>query len=261
MHIPRSFSRLLLAALLSAPLVLSACGGDDDGGGESQTTITVSGAFALYPLVVLWAEEYHALHADVVFDVSAGARHGQSDAVRAADVAMVSRECRVADQGAAAVAVAKDAVVAVINADNPALDQVLATGLTPESGAQIWLSGELATWGALVGTDDASEIHVYTRADAAGAAEMWALFLGGTAQEDLQGIAVQGDPGLAEAVRQDTLGIGFNNIGFAYDPETGAPVDGLCVVPVDLDGDGTVAADEDFYAEKAAITAAIASGQ
>ncbi len=265
MHIPRSFSRLLLAALLSVPLVLSACGGDDDGGGESQTTITVSGAFALYPLVVLWAEEYHALHADVVFDVSAGgAGKGMSDVLSgAADVAMVSREVRAeeADQGAAAVAVAKDAVVAVINADNPMRDQVLATGLTPESGAQIWLSGELATWGALVGTDDASEIHVYTRADAAGAAEMWALFLGGTAQEDLQGIAVQGDPGLAEAVRQDALGIGFNNIGFAYDPETGAPVDGLRVVPVDLDGDGTIAADEDFYADKAAITAAIASGQ
>jgi len=74
MHIPRSFSRLLLAALLSAPLVLSACGGDDDGGGESQTTITVSGAFALYPLVVLWAEEYHALHADVGSTCRRGAR-------------------------------------------------------------------------------------------------------------------------------------------------------------------------------------------
>ena len=95
MHIPRSFSRLLLAALLSVPLVLSACGGDDDGGGESQTTITVSGAFALYPLVVLWAEEYHALHADVVFDVSAGgAGKGMSDVLSgAADVAMVSRRC------------------------------------------------------------------------------------------------------------------------------------------------------------------------
>jgi phosphate transport system substrate-binding protein len=69
---------------------------------------------------------------------------------------------------------------------------------------------------------------------------------------------VNGDPGLAEAVRQDALGIGYNNIGFAYNLETGAQLDGLVVIPLDLDGDGRISADEDFYATKDAIAAAIA---
>ena len=260
----RSTARLTLTLLVLVPLLLGACGGDDKGS-SSKTTITVSGAFALYPMVVKWTEEYHELHPDVQFDVSAGgAGKGMSDVLAGAvDVAMVSREVRQeeTDQGATGFAVAKDAVVAAVNASNPALDRLLATGLTPETGASMWLTGETVTWGALLGTDDTSEIHVYTRADSAGAAEMWAKFLGGTAQEELKGIAVQGDPGLAEAVRQDTLGIGYNNIGFAYDPTTGKPVEGLHVVPIDLDGNGKISPEEDFYATKDEMTAAIADGR
>ena len=34
------------------------------------------------------------------------------------------------------------------------------------------------------------------------------------------GVGVFGDPGLAQAVKKDPLGIGFNNIGYAYDATT-----------------------------------------
>ena len=39
-------------------------------------------------------------------------------------------------------------------------------------------------------------------------------------QDDLQGVGVFGDPGLASAVRKDVSGIGFNNIGYIYDAKT-----------------------------------------
>jgi len=62
-------------------------------------------------------------------------------------------------------------------------------------------------------------IHVFTRADACGAADVWAKFLGDMKQEDLLGIAVQADPGLLEAVVKDPLAIGYNNLNYAYDAE------------------------------------------
>ncbi len=43
---------------------------------------------------------------------------------------------------------------------------------------------------------------MYTRSDAAGAAETWAKYFG-KKQEDIQGVAVFGDPGLALAVKKD----------------------------------------------------------
>jgi phosphate transport system substrate-binding protein len=259
--------RLTLVLPVALSLLAVACGGGDSNS-PSKATITISGAFALYPMVVQWTEEYHRLHSDVEFDVSGGgAGKGMSDVLAGAvDVAMVSREIRQeeTDRGAVGVAVVKDAVVATVNANNPVLDQLLSAGLTPVAGARIWISTEITTWGQLVSTDNADPINVYTRADASGAGEMWARFLGGQVQEDLQqgkSTAVQGDPGLAEAVRQDRLGIGYNNIGFAYDLTTGQPVDGLSVVPLDLNGDGTVSPDESFYSDKASLTAAIAEGR
>lgn len=254
-------SRTLGVLLAGLTVLLAGCG---QPAAASPDTVAISGAFALYPMVVRWTEEYQALHPEITFDVQAGgAGKGMSDVLAGAvDIAMVSREVRPeeADQGAMPVGVAKDAVVATVSAENPMLDDLLATGLTPDKAAAIWM-GDPTTWGAVVGSDDASEVHVFTRADAAGAAEMWALYMGGEAQEDLGGIAVQGDPGLGEAVREDPLGIGFNNLNFAYDAETGVPIEGLAVVPLDLNGDGQIGADEDFYATQSDLAAAIGDGR
>ena len=44
--------------------------------------ITISGAFALYPLVVKWSEEFQKLHPRVIVNVSAGgAGKGMTDAL------------------------------------------------------------------------------------------------------------------------------------------------------------------------------------
>jgi phosphate transport system substrate-binding protein len=83
-------------------------------------------------------------------------------------------------------------------------------------------------------------------------------YLGGKAQEELTGTAVNGDPGLAEAVRQDPLGIGYNNIAFAYDLSTGQQVAGIRVIPIDQNADGQISADENFYDTRAAINKAVA---
>ena len=73
----------------------------------------------------------------------------------------------------------------------------------------------------MVGRPEVTDpIHVYTRSDAAGAPETWAKYLG-KKQENLQGIGVYGDPGLLDAVVKDPLGIGYNNLNYAYDPKTG----------------------------------------
>jgi phosphate transport system substrate-binding protein len=263
---------ITLIALAVLAATLAACGGTTadttvepaaDTAAEEERTLAVSGAFALFPMMTVWAEQYSALHPNVRFDVQGGgAGKGMTDVLAGAvDIAMVSRELKAEEtgQGAFGVPVTIDAVVATVNADNPHIDAILAHGLTPEAAAAIWMSQETATWGQLLGTDATEAITVYTRSDSAGAAEVWAKFMGGEVQEDLKGTAVNGDPGLAEAVRQDALGIGFNNIGFAYNLETGEQLEGLRVIPLDLNGDGQISADEDFYATKDAIAAAIAA--
>ena len=257
-------------------LFVVACGGTEqansNGNGRSgeavaatETSISVSGAFALFPLMTIWTEAYQALHANVQFDVQAGgAGKGMTDVLSgAADVAMLSREPRQEelDQGAFLVPVTIDSVLGTVNAGNPHLEQLLQQGITPEDANRLWVTQEIRTWGELLGNGNSQPINVYTRSDSSGAAEMWALFSEGQAQEDLRGTAVNGDPGVAEAVRQDQAGIGYNNVAFAYDPTTGQPITGLHPIPLDLNGNGQIDAEEDFYGSRDEFTAAVSAGR
>ena len=225
-------------------------------------SLSLSGAWALYPMALKWAEEFQRLHSGVRIDVQAGgAGKGMADVLAgAADVGMVSREINPAEteKGALAVAVTKDAVVPTINRRNPFLADLLRRGLKKEELAGIWIAKTITSWGGLVGRKDSSPIHVYTRSDACGAAETWAAYLG-KRQEDLTGVGVYGDPGVAEAVKRDPLGIGFNNVNFAYDAKTKSPVEGLEVCPIDLDGNGTLDPAERVYATRDDIIRAIAA--
>jgi phosphate transport system substrate-binding protein len=233
-----------------------------------EGTITMSGAWALYPMAVKWAEEFQKLHPKVKIDIAAGgAGKGMADALAAVvDIGNVSREIYPEEiaQGAWFIAVTKDAVVPTFNADNPLKAAILAQGIVKDDLAQIWIAGGLTDWKNVVQVttpiSEKTELHIYTRSDACGAAQTWAEYLGGK-QEDLLGIGVYGDPGVAEAVRKDDLGIGFNNINYVYDAATKKPIEGILVLPFDLNGNGTIEADENFYNDRDAITAAIAAGK
>jgi phosphate transport system substrate-binding protein len=262
--------RWILIALTSALIVpvLAACGGQPVApvsGGEPQGTITASGAFALYPMMVKWGEEYSKLHPGVQFDISAGgAGKGMTDALGGqVDIGMVSREIKPEEEqkGAYWVSVVKDAVFPAINEKNPVLNDLLSKGVSREQFTDIFITGKIKTWGELVGRPEITdEIHVYTRSDAAGAPETWAKYLDNKKQEDLLGIGVFGDPGIAEAVTKDPLGIGYNNLSYAYDTASGKPVPGLVVLPVDANGSGQAEADEVLDTKTKAMQA-VASGK
>jgi len=117
----------------------------------------------------------------------------------------------------------------------------------------------LATWGCGGGGNEYG-ISLYTRSDSCGAAETWALYLDGHKQDELKGTAIYGDPGIAVAVQNDARGIGFNNIGYAYQMDTGLQTKSLRVVPIDIDDNGRIDDWEDFYGTKQELTTAIANG-
>jgi phosphate transport system substrate-binding protein len=224
-------------------------------------TISISGAWALYPMVLKWAEEFNKINPKVKIDVQAGgAGKGMADVLAGmADFGMVSRDIHAEEvkKGAFSIAVTKDGVVATACDKNPFLNEIMKKGVTKVQFADIWITGKTTTWGQVLGTNEKTAIHVFTRSDACGAAETWAVYLG-KRQEDLGGVGVYGDPGLADAVRRDSLGIGYNNINFVYDAKSLKPVAGIVIVPIDLDGNGKIDEAEKIYATRDDITRSIA---
>jgi phosphate transport system substrate-binding protein len=259
-------TRSIFALVLLVSLFLGACGKSTPSSqaGDLQGTITVSGAFALYPMMQRWAEEFTGAHPGVQFDVSAGgAGKGMTDALSGAvDIGMVSRAISPEEeaQGAFWVPVVIDAVFPTVSSKNPVLQDLMAKGISQETFTKIFITGEIKTWGQVVGKPEISdEIHIYTRSDACGAADVWAKYLGNKKQEDLLGIGVSGDPGLLDAVIKDPLGIGYNNLNYAFDAQSGQPVNGAAIIPIDKNNNGTAESDE-VLATKQEAQQAVANG-
>lgn len=82
----------------------------------------------------------------------------------------------------------------------------------------------------------------------------------GLKQEDLEGTAVFGDPGVSSVVQRDKVGIGFNNIAYVYDQKSKKPFKNLAVMPIDINGNGVIDPEERFYDTVDQLMNAIARG-
>lgn len=263
--------RILLTVLIFGMyglcLFLPSCnstGNSSKNGDQLKGKITISGAFALYPLTVKWGQEFQKIHPDVTINISAGgAGKGMADALtKMADLGMYSKEVSPEERakGAWYIAVAKDAVLPTINSANPVIKELKANGLTKQKFFDIFISGKITTWGEATGGSSKLRLEPFTRSDACGAAEMWAKFLKGMKQEDIQGIGMNGDPGVADGIRKNINGIGYNNLNFVYDMNTRKPYQGIDVVPIDLNGNGKIDPEENFYGSLDQVMTAIRNG-
>jgi phosphate transport system substrate-binding protein len=224
--------------------------------GPKENTIKVSGAYSLYPMMVVWAQEYQKLHPDVKIDVtSGGAGKGMADALAGTvNLGMVSRDVTAAEasQGIIAVAVVEDAVLPTINANNPVATTLLHTGLTKQQFREIFINYSIPTWGQLINnTNNTDAIKVYSRSDPCGAAEAWVKYLGDYTQDDIPTVEqitkVKGDDSMSKSIASDPLGIGYSNVNYIYSNTTNLPKEGILVVPLDLNENGVIDPQESFY--------------
>ena len=263
----------LAGLLVMSALVLSACGSAAPSTSDANTaaspdeltgTVAISGAFALYPMMTVWTEEFTKLHPNVQFDVQGGgAGKGMTDMLSGSvDIGMISREIKPEEtaKGAYWVSVTKDAVFPLISAKNPYASEILAKGMSKALFAKIFVTGEIKTWGEVIGKPEITdEIHVYTRSDAGGAGEMWAKFAGGKVQDDIKGIGVNGEPALVDTVTKDALGIGYSNLNSVFDVRGGTLVPNAIVPPIDVNDNGQADANE-LYKTAADAIKAVADG-
>jgi phosphate transport system substrate-binding protein len=224
---------------------------------QQKNTIKVEGAFALQPLMQKWATEYEKTHTNISIDINAnGAGAGMADALKnIANIGMVSRAINSSEisQGAFWVSVAKDAVVATMNANNPVIDKILARGVTRQQFKDIFITGNISTWGQLVGDANITDkIIVYTRSDACGAADTWAKYMGKYVQND---IGSHVDIDRLSAVN------GANALVSVYTKKLAdnsvVPTGGVLPVPIDLNGNGTLDQIENVYENRTTIVNAI----
>jgi phosphate transport system substrate-binding protein len=207
---------------------------------ELAGNFTISGAYALYPLVVKWSNDFMKIHPGVkVSVVSVGTGHGIDDLVaKKNQLAMISRP--LTDEELAdsiwTVPVAKAGVAPIVNQKNPYFKRILEKGITPQKLIKLFTGKEPMTWGELLDTVVKEKVVVYTRADESGAAVVWANFLW-KESPDLKGIKVTGDREMIKGIQGNPLSLGYCNFSFAFDSISGDRVKDIQVLPIDLDFD------------------------
>lgn len=249
----KMINRILVISLLF--LIAGTAFGQDK---ELKGTVTLSGAWAIYPTAVAWGEAFQKKYPQVKIDISAGgAGKGAADAIAGmVDIGMVSRDPDPAEirKGITPIYILHDAVFPVVSEKNPVLQDILKKGVNQKTLTDIYITGKVTKWDDVVGRNAGKSIHVYTRSDSAGAPASWAKFLGNKKQEDLKGVGVYGDPGLIEAAKRDPIGIGYGNFSFVFTRE-GKVINGAKLVPIDSNNNGIADPDENYETRQGAIKA------
>lgn len=204
---------------------------------------SISGAYALYPLINKLADDFMSIYPDVKIEVTkVGTGKGiESLLTGSCQVAMISRPLtdEEINAGVWVIPVAKDGVAPIVNRKNPSIDKIMASGLSPDEFMQVFSSGTDLLWGELLESDSRDKVTVYTRADESGAADIFAAFIYKKAS-DLKGVGVTGDDEMIMSIQKNPLAIGFCNFTYAFDVSTGEKKEDIQIIPCDLDFDNKI---------------------
>ena len=257
-------TRVVTLFLLLGYLASCGSGNGDTINKKEQVSISLSGAFALYPLAQKWAEEYNKTHPNIRFDIQAGgAGKGLTDALSGAvDIGMFSRIISDEEKkkGIWWISLCKDAVIPTVNPANPFISDIRNKGITKDQFKAIFVDQTIKDWKDIYKTGNSTKLNVYTRSDASGAADSWASFFG-KKQENLKGLGMNGDPGVSDAVKRDKNGIGYNNTLFLFDIRTGKQIPGIEAIPIDINENRIIDADEKVYGNLNTFLQAVNDGK
>jgi phosphate transport system substrate-binding protein len=210
---------------------------------ELKGTFSISGAFALYPLISKLADEFMVMHPGVKIEVSRlGTGEGIDNLLSGeSQLAMISRPLTDEEisEGIWSVPVTKDGVAPIVNQNNPNIEKILKQGISPDEFMEIFTSEKQLLWSEILDSGTRDKITVYTRADESGAADIFAAFIYKKAS-DMKGTGLSGDDEMIRKIQENPLSIGFCNFSYAFDISTGERKKDIQIIPCDLDFDNKI---------------------
>jgi phosphate transport system substrate-binding protein len=209
--------------------------------------VIITGSRFTYPLLEKWVSEFQKQYPEVPFRIIA--RGGPN--VDSANLVINAHELSPEEirPGYKVVNISKYSILPVANSKSPALKTWASSGIKEKQFKKLFFEkvDPLAPKKEEK-KSDAYKPVLYTRLEKACAPTTFARNFG-FEQQDLLGKQIGGDDKhLIAAIEKDTNGVTYNNLGLIYDLTTRKIKPNLAVIPFDLNGNGKLDADENFYA-------------
>ncbi|MDB5258001.1 MAG: hypothetical protein JWM14_2696 [Chitinophagaceae bacterium] len=204
----------------------------------SEQKVILTGTRFTYPIIEKWIAEFKKTHPSVSIKLAPlGSPAADSANIRISGQDVIEKNL---NPGETHVALAKYGLLAIANAKSPLVNSYKNKGLQESDINKLFFMDHIST-------TKEKEYVVYTREQKSCAPVSFASSYGHTFEE-LAGTKVKGDDkALLNALRADSLGISYNNLGYVYDVKTRKLVEGVSVLPFDLNHNGRIDADEKFY--------------
>jgi phosphate transport system substrate-binding protein len=210
----------------------------------AQKVIVVTGARFSYELVEKWIDDYNKVNPNVQIIVES---RGSADPLKYDILAEVYEQDDEVKKNREYINVGRYAILPVATANSSFAKIYSEKGLNAELMNQIFFHDIFAD------TEKQKPVkaafNVYTRLQKAGVPTVFSNHFGHQ-QKDIKGNAIAGaDAHLVKAVLRDSAGVTYLPLPLIYDEQTRKPIEGLTVLPVDLNGNKKVSDEEKFYGD------------
>lgn len=208
----------------------------------AQKIVVVTGARFSYKLVERWIDRYSKVNPGVQIIVES---RGSSDPLKYDILAEVYEHESDVKKTREYINVARYAILPVATSKSAFAKIYIDKGLDTDQIKQIFFNNIFADKEKQKALE--APFTVYTRLQKAGVPTVFAKYFDHK-QNDIIGNGIAGaDTHLLKALLRDSTGVTYLPLPLIYDEQTRKPVEGLAVLPVDLNGNGKVSDTEKFY--------------
>ena len=207
---------------------------------QTSSLIKITGTKFPFDIMQQWIAAYSKTHPEVQFQLSKAIAPENADLLIAAHA---FRPGELQDDQVI-IAINRYAQLPIVNSQRSDLQVLQQKGFTQAELKSVYFrqNPKQHTSGFIY------PINVYRRDKNVCASRSFAEHVTGS-QLDIAGILVKGDDrALSTAVKNDTNGISYNNLGLIYNLKTRKVLDSIAIIPMDLNENGKIDDDENIYA-------------
>lgn len=228
--------------LITLLLALATATGYSQSAAPQNNVVKITGVRFAYPLVQQWIDSYVREYPDHQVIIES---RGSYDPVEYDILIEAYEHSDDIKRGREYVYIARYAVLPVANSASGFARTYGAKGVDEDLIKQIFFHDILAD------TENQRTIKapytIYTRLQKAGTPSVFSHYYG-YEQKDFKGKSIAGsDEHLRRALRADSTAVAYLPLSLIYDNETGRAVEGITVLPPDLNGNGRISDDEKIY--------------
>lgn len=227
------------SGLAQNPASQAATGGQTN---KQTKVVFITGTRFCYPLIQKWIDDYYKVNPQVQVLIES---RGTTDPAQYDILAEAYEQDDEIKKNREYLYVARYAILPVANSKSEFARIYTEKGINQDLINQLFFHDIYAD--KKKEQDIKVPYTIYTRLQKAGAPIVFTKYFG-YQQKDIRGKAIAGsDEHLLKAILRDSTGISYLPLTLIYNHTSRKPVPGLTVLPVDLNGNGRVNAEEKFY--------------